>query len=136
MHAPINTIIIIIIIIILQSQSSQILIYMYLMTKGFYSPVNHTGSPQCFLQVKISYKLNTIQNMQIIIYTNVKHINIPVIWKLVPSILLSYKKWLIKLGDAGTIDCFGLAFQHQIIKKLLKKEWSKTIANKKYYVNA
>ena len=33
------------------------------------------------------------------------------------------KKRQIKLGDAGTIDHFGLAFQYQI-KKINKKEWT------------
>ena len=36
-----------------------------------------------------------------------------IIRKLVPSVLLSYKM-AIKLGDAGTVDHFGLAFQYQI----------------------
>ena len=34
----------------------------------------------------------------------------------------------IKLGAAGTIDHFGLAFQNQN-KKIIKKEWTKTIGN-------
>ena len=38
------------------------------------------------------------------------------------------KKRQIKLGDAGTIDRFGLAFQYQI-QKIYKEEWTKTIAN-------
>ena len=33
----------------------------------FYSPANRTGSPQGFSQVQISHKLNTIQNIHIII---------------------------------------------------------------------
>ena len=40
----------------------------------------------------------------------------------------SRKTWQIKLGDAGTIDCFGLAFQDQI-KNNYQKEWTKTVAN-------
>ena len=53
-------------------------------------------------------------------FINIKHINM--IWKLVPSVLLSYKM-AIKLGDAGTIDHFCLAFQYQI--KKIKKAWTK-----------
>ena len=34
------------------------------------------------------------------------------------------KKWQIKLGDAGTIDRFGLAFQYQI-KTIIKKNGQK-----------
>ena len=45
-------------------------------------------------------------------------------------------KWQIKLGDAGTIDRFGLAFQYQITFFFYRKEWTKAIANKKYYINA
>ena len=44
------------------------------------------------------------------------------------------KKWQIKLGDAGTMDHFDLAFQYQI-KKMIKKDWTKTIANKNYKIN-
>ena len=47
-------------------------------------------------------------------YINVKHTN--VIRKLVPSALLLYTKWQLKLGDAGAIDRFGLVFQYQILK--------------------
>ena len=36
----------------------------------------------------------------------------------------------MKLGNAGTIDRFGMAFQYQI-KNMIKKEWTKTIANLK-----
>ena len=39
------------------------------------------------------------------------------------------------LGDAGTIDRFGLAFQYQTLTNK-KNEWTKTIANLKYYINA
>ena len=79
------------------------------------------GHLRAFHEVKsyislIQYKTNAC-------FTNVKHINI--IRKLALSILLSYKKLLqIKLGDAGTIDRFGLAFQYQI-NKILKKRMDK-----------
>ena len=51
-------------------------------------------------------------------FTNVKNINI--IRKLAPSGYCSHIKWQIKLGDAGTIDHFGLAFQYQIEKYITK----------------
>ena len=60
----------------------------------------------------------------IILYTKVKNINI--IRKLVPSVLLSWKKWPIKLGDGDTIDRFGLAFQYQI-KKIIQKNGQKQL---------
>ena len=37
-----------------------------------------------------------------------------IIRKLDPSVLLSSKWQIENLGDAGTIDRFGLAFQYQI----------------------
>ena len=52
-------------------------------------------------------------------FTHVKQINI--IRKLVPSVL----QWQIKLGDASTIDHFGLEFQYQI----KKQKWTKSIAH-------
>ena len=64
-----------------------------------YSPVNYTGSP------RVLYKTCTLHKH--------KHI----IRRLVPSVLLSK---MSKLGDAGTIDHFGLAFQYQITK-IIKK---------------
>ena len=36
------------------------------------------------------------------------------------GIALVKKKWQIKLGDAGTFDCFGLAFQYQITQNKTK----------------
>ena len=63
-----------------------------------------------------------IQYKTCTLYTKVKHINI--IRKLVLSVLLSSKKWQIKLGDADTIDRFGLAFQYQI-KQIIKKRMDK-----------
>ena len=41
----------------------------------------------------------------------------------------------MKLRDAGTIDCFDLAFQYQVMKMYLKKEWTETFANLKYYIS-
>ena len=35
----------------------------------------------------------------------------------------------------GTIDYFGLEFQYQI-KEIYIKEWTKIVANQKYYINA
>ena len=51
--------------------------------------------------------------------------------KVSPFGIALVKKRQIKLGDAGTIDRFGLAFQYQI-KNIIKKEWTKTIANTIY----
>ena len=59
------------------------------------------------------------------ILQNVKHQHNP---KVSPFGISLIKKRQMKLGDAGTIDRFGLAFQYQIPKKY-KEEWTKTIAN-------
>ena len=56
-------------------------------------------------------------------YINVKHTHI--IQKLVPLVLL-LTKMAIKLGNAGAIDNFGLAFQYQI-KKYIKKNGQKQL---------
>ena len=82
-----------------------------------------TGWPQGFFT-----KLNLTQveyNSKHAHVTNVKHVNI-IIWKWVPSILLSLKKWQIKLGDTDPIDRFGLAFQY-LIKKIIKKNGQKQL---------
>ena len=72
-----------------------------------YSPANRTGSPQGF------YKTCTLH----------KHKPYSKSW------YCSHKKWQIKLGDAGSIDLFGLAFQDQI-KKRIKKIGQKQSQNK------
>ena len=46
-----------------------------------------------------------------------------------PFSIALVEKWPIKLGDAGTIDRLGLAFQYQIFVVNHKKEWTKPIAN-------
>ena len=55
----------------------------------YYSPVNHTGSPQGFSQFQVSHKMNTIENMHITRYINIKIKRTNIIRKLVPSVLLS-----------------------------------------------
>ena len=62
-----------------------------------YSPVNRTGSPQGFSQIKISHKLNTIQNVHVIYKRKYQHIP-----KVSTFGIVLVKIWQIKLGDAGT----------------------------------
>ena len=42
----------------------------------------------------------------------------------------------MKLGDAGAIDHFGLAFQYQILNNDKKKNGQKQSQIKNYYINA
>ena len=71
-----------------------------------YCPVKRTGSLHDFSQVQISHKLKTIQNAHIT--WTCKHN---------PKVSLFgialVKNWQIKLGDADTVDRFGLACQYQ-----------------------
>ena len=91
-----------------------------------YSPVNRTESPQGFWLNQIWHKLNTIRNMHILVFTNVKQISI--IRKLVLSVLLSWNMankvrrcwyhWPFRCG----VSIAGL-------KLYTKKEWTIIIAN-------
>ena len=67
-----------------------------------YGPVNRTWSPERFSLNQILHKLNTTQNMHTL---QAKH-NL----KVSPFGIALIKILQIKLGDAGTIDRFGLAF--------------------------
>ena len=75
-----------------------------------YSPANRTGSPQGFCETRTLHKIY-------------KHNP-----KVSPFGIALIKKMAIKLGDAGTIDHFGLVFQY-MIKNIFEKEWTKAIAN-------
>ena len=71
-------------------------------------------------------------------FTNVKH---NIIRKLVPSVLLSLKKKANKVRRCWyqlplTVLVWLLFLNRSYhIKKIYKKEWTKTIANEKYYIN-
>ena len=95
--------------------------YYYLLLA--YSLVKRSGSPHGFSQVHIShtkywiqYKTCTLRKRK-----TYKHYT-----KGSPFGIALVK---IKLGDAGTIDHFGGAFQYQIKKIPDLKEWTKVIAN-------
>ena len=64
---------------------------------------------------------NTNYNTKHAQYTNVKHNP-----KVGPFGFALVKKRQIKLGDAGTIDCFDLVFQNQITKMLKNKGQTKS----------
>ena len=89
-----------------------------------HGPVYRTRSPGGFFissnltQVTYNKHLDYLEYItKRVHYTNINNINI--ILKLVPSIALVKKeRWQTELGDAGTIDCFDLAFQYQIIKNI------------------
>ena len=82
----------------------------YLFIEGLYS----TGSPQGFSQVQISHKLNVIQNMHITVHKRKIYKHHPKVSLFGIAVVKNVQ--FIKLGDAGTIDHFGLAFQYQIKK--------------------
>ena len=85
-------------------------------------PMHSTA--QGHLRAFIKLNLTEVENNTIHAhFTNVKHIykHNP---KVSPFGVALIKKWQIKLGDAGTIDHFGLAFQYQI-KKYIKRNGQK-----------
>ena len=65
--------------------------------------------------------MNTIQTCTL--HTRKTHKHKP---KASPLGIALVKKWQIKLGDAGSIHRFGLAFQYQI-KKIIKKNGQKQL---------
>ena len=79
------------------------------------------GHPRAVHKFK-HHKLNTIQNLHII-YKSKTHKRNP---KFSPFGIALVKKWQMKLGNAGTIDRFGLAFQYQI-KKYIKQDGQKQL---------
>ena len=78
--------------------------YLFIYLLKSYSPVNCTGSPQGFSQVHISNKTYKTY----ILHKRKTYKHNP---KVSPFDIALVKKWQIKLGDAGTIHRFGLAFQ-------------------------
>ena len=74
------------------------------------SPANRTGSPQGFYKACTFYKHKTYKNNP----------------KVSPFGIALINKMAIKLGDAGTIARYGLAFQYHIF---CFKDWTNTIAN-------
>ena len=60
---------------------------------------------------QVEYYSNTNQYKSCTLYTGKTYKHNP---KISPFGIALVTKWQIKLGDAGTIDRFGLAFQYQI----------------------
>ena len=91
-----------------------------------YSPVNRTGSPSSGLFTKSNLtqvEYNT-KHAHFYNHKTYKHNTI-----VTPFRIAFVKKMANKLGDAGTIWHFGLAFQYQI-KKIKKKNGQKQSQNK------
>ena len=93
------------------------MIYLCLYFLTAYSPVNRTGSPQgLFTSTNLTQDEHKAKHAHYN-YTHVKHIyqHNPKVTPFGIALVKIKKIKEIKLGYAGTIDRFGLAFQYQII---------------------